>query len=131
MTHTSPTRLSSALPRRPGFYGYFEDITRRVAAERRYVALEEKLSDVIRSTSDWVWETDSGLRLTEVSARIAAITGAPPDAHLGKPVLSLGEPPNPVPGVPNLHRTMAERRPFRNRLFTMRDETGQIGRAHV
>src|SRR3546814_9838509 len=71
MTHTSPTRLSSALPRRPGFYGYFEDITRRVAAERRYVALEEKLSDVIRSTSDWVWETDSGLRLTEVSARIA------------------------------------------------------------
>lgn len=121
----------SADPQAPGFFGYFEDITRRIAAEHRYAALDDKLSDVIRSTSDWVWETDPDLRLTEVSARIAAITGAPPDAHLGKHVLSLGEPPKPAPGVPDLHQTMTERRPFRNRLFTMRDETGQKRRIHL
>jgi len=62
----------------PVIYGYFEDISRWIASEQRLAALDDKLSDVIRSTSDWVWETDTDMRLTEVSARIAAITGAPP-----------------------------------------------------
>lgn len=112
-------------------YGYFEDITRPVVAENRLAALDEKLTDVIRSTSDWVWETDTDLRLTEVSARIAAITGAPPEAHLGRAVLALGALPDPVPGIPDLNRLMADRRPFRNRLFLMRDETGQTRRIHL
>ncbi len=112
-------------------YGYFEDITTHVAAERRLTALDEKLTDIIRSTSDWVWETDTELQLTQVSARIAAITGAPPEAHLGKPMLSLGALPNPVPGVPDLNQLMRERRPFRNRLFLMEDETGQPHRIHL
>lgn len=111
--------------------GYFEDITRWISSERRLSALDEKLTDVIRSTSDWVWETDTDMRLTEVSARIAAITGAPPEAHLGKHVLSLGSLPDPVPGVPDLNRLMQDRRPFRNRLFIMRDETGQSRRIHL
>ncbi len=112
-------------------YGYFEDITQRISAERRLTALDDKLTDIIRSTSDWVWETGTDLRLTEVSARIAAITGAPPEAHLGKPMLSLGALPDPMPGVPDLNRLMADRRPFRNRLFLMRDETGQTRRIHL
>ncbi len=115
----------------PVVYGYFEDITQRIAAERRLTALDDKLTDVIRSTSDWVWETDTEMRLTEVSARIAAITGAPPDAHLGKAMLSLGTLPDPMPGIPDLNRLMADRRPFRNRLFLMRDETGQARRIHL
>lgn len=112
-------------------YGYFEDITRWIASEQRLSALDDKLTDVIRSTSDWVWETDTDMRLTEVSARIAAITGAPPEAHLGKHVLSLGSLPDPVPGVPDLKLLMQDRRPFRNRLFIMRDETGQSRRIHL
>lgn len=112
-------------------YGYFEDITRWIASEQRLSALDDKLTDVIRSTSDWVWETDSDIRLTEVSARIAAITGAPPEAHLGKHVLSLGNLPDPVPGVPDLRLLMEDRRPFRNRLFIMRDDTGQSRRIHL
>lgn len=115
----------------PVIYGYFEDITQRISAERRLTALDDKLTDIIRSTSDWVWETDTNLHLTEVSARIAAITGAPPDAHLGKAMLSLGTLPDPMPGVPDLYRLMADRRPFRNRLFLMRDETGAARRIHL
>ena len=38
----------------PVVYGYFEDITQRISAERRLTALDDKLTDVIRSTSDWV-----------------------------------------------------------------------------
>ncbi|MEP4377850.1 MAG: PAS domain-containing sensor histidine kinase [Alphaproteobacteria bacterium] len=112
-------------------HGYFEDITRWITSEQRLVALDDKLTDVIRSTSDWVWETDTDLRLTEVSARIAAITGAPPEAHLGKHVLALGSLPDPVPGVPDLKLLMQDRRPFRNRLFIMRDETNQSRRIHL
>ncbi|MGB0625204.1 MAG: PAS domain-containing sensor histidine kinase [Alphaproteobacteria bacterium] len=115
----------------PVIYGYFEDISRWIASEQRLAALDDKLSDVIRSTSDWVWETDTDMRLTEVSARIAAITGAPPEAHLGKHVLSLGNLPEPVAGVQNLQLLMGDRRPFRNRLFIMRDETGQSRRIHL
>ena len=112
-------------------YGYFEDVTRWITSEQRLSALDDKLTDVIRSTSDWVWETDTDLRLTEISARIAAITGAPPEAHLGKNVLSLGSLPDPVPGVPDIILLMRDRRPFRNRLFIMRDETGQSRRIHL
>ena len=112
-------------------YGYFEDITRWITSEQRLAALDDKLTDVIRSTSDWVWETDTNMRLTEVSARMAAITGAPPEAHLGKHVLSLGSLPDPVAGVPDLKLLMEDRRPFRNRLFIMRDETGQSRRIHL
>jgi len=112
-------------------YGYFEDITRWISSEQRLTALDDKLTDIIRSTSDWVWETDTDMRLTEVSARIAAITGAPPEAHLGKNVLALGSLPDPVTGVPDLKRLMQDRRPFRNRLFIMRDETGQSRRIHL
>ncbi|MDA0785625.1 MAG: PAS domain-containing sensor histidine kinase [Proteobacteria bacterium] len=112
-------------------YGYFEDITRWITSEQRLAALDDKLTDVIRSTSDWVWETDTDMRLTEVSARIAAITGAPPEAHLGKYVLSLGSLPDPMPGIPDLKLLMQDRRPFRNRLFIMRDETNGYRRIHL
>lgn len=66
-----------------------------------------------------------------MSARIAAITGAPPEAHLGKHVLSLGSLPDPVPGIPDLKLLMQDRRPFRNRLFIMRDDTNRYRRIHL
>jgi len=46
-------------------------------------------------------------------------------------MLSLGTLPEPMPGVPNLNQLTADRRPFRNRLFLMRDETGQARRIHL
>jgi PAS domain S-box-containing protein len=113
------------------FVGHYEDITRRTLAERQLAKTDEKLSDIIRSTSDWVWETDPGLRLTEVSARIAAITGTPPEILIGKPLLSLGRLPEAPQGMPAIDELMSARRTFRNRLFLMFDETGQQRRIHL
>jgi signal transduction histidine kinase len=113
------------------FVGHFEDITRRTLAEKQLSKTSEKLNYIIRSTSDWVWETDTGLRLTEVSARIAAITGTPPDTLLGKPLLTLGRLPETAHGMPTVDELMRSRRAFRNRLFLMFDETSQERRIHL
>ncbi len=113
------------------FYGYFEDVTRNLSLEKKLAETVEKLNDTIRSSSDWVWETDADLRLTEVSPRIAAITGVPPHMHLGKHVLSLGELPETSADTPDLENLFAGHRSFRNRLFIMRDEGGQPRRIHL
>ena len=113
------------------YYGYFEDVTRNTSLEKKLAETVEKLNDTIRASSDWVWETDAELRLTEVSPRIAAITGVPPHMHLGKHVLSLGELPATSSGAPNLESLFASHRSFRNRLFNMRDETGAPRRIHL
>ena len=113
------------------FYGYFEDVTRNTTLEKKLAETVEKLNDTIRASSDWVWETDAELRLTEVSPRIAAITGVPPHMHLGKHVLSLGELPEVSSSVPDLESLFANHRSFRNRLFIMRDEAGQPRRIHL
>ncbi len=113
------------------FYGYFEDVTRNTTLEKKLAETVEKLNDTIRATSDWVWETDADLQLTEVSPRIAAITGVPPHMHLGKHVLSLGELPEASAGTPDLESLFASHRSFRNRLFIMRDEVGQPRRIHL
>jgi len=113
------------------FYGYFEDVTRNTTLEKKLAETVEKLNDTIRASSDWVWETDADLRLTEVSPRIAAITGVPPHMHLGKHVLSLGELPEVSPDTPDLESLFAGHRSFRNRLFIMRDEDGQPRRIHL
>ena len=113
------------------FYGYFEDVTRNTTLEKKLAETVEKLNDTIRASSDWVWETDADLRLTEVSPRIAAITGVPPHMHLGKHVLSLGELPEAAADTPDLESLLAGHRSFRNRLFIMRDESGQPRRIHL
>ena len=113
------------------FYGYFEDVTRNTTLEKKLAETVEKLNDTIRASSDWVWETDAELRLTEVSPRIAAITGVPPHMHLGKHVLSLGELPEVSSSAPDLESLFANHRSFRNRLFIMRDEAGQPRRIHL
>ncbi len=113
------------------FYGYFEDVTRNTSLEKKLAETVEKLNDTIRASSDWVWETDADLRLTEVSPRIAAITGVPPHLHLGKHVLSLGELPEAASDTPDLESLFAGHRSFRNRLFIMRDEAGQPRRIHL
>jgi len=114
-----------------GFVGQFEDVTRSARLEERLSRTTEKLHDFIRSTSDWAWEPDAELCLSEVSPRIAAILAAPPQVLLGKPLLDLGELPEPHPGLVALPDLIARHRPFRNRLLIMRDDTGNPRRIHL
>lgn len=115
----------------PLYFGWFEDITRESALEARLAAVEGKLNHVISATSDWFWETDAALNLSEISPRVAALTGEPPEALLGRPLLALGEVPPPPSGVPTIAQELSQRRPFRNRLLKMQDDAGQARRIHL
>jgi PAS domain S-box-containing protein len=51
--------------------------------------MQERLNDVIRLASDWVWETDPNLNMTFLSDRVAKIMGYYPVELLGKPFQGL------------------------------------------
>ena len=52
-------------------------------------ASEARFRDVAEAASDWIWETDSQLRLTYLSSRFEQITGHPPSAWLDRPLADL------------------------------------------
>ena len=49
-------------------------------------ASERRFRDVVEATTDWIWETDSQLRLTWISERFPVITGHRIDDWLGRPI---------------------------------------------
>ncbi|MBD8731223.1 putative bifunctional diguanylate cyclase/phosphodiesterase [Pseudomonas sp. CFBP 13710] len=47
---------------------------------------EERLYDLTRASSDWIWETDEFLRVSYLSSEFTASTGLAGDAWLGQPI---------------------------------------------
>ena len=54
-----------------GYAGIYTDVTLEAEAVIEAARTEARFQDIIRSASDWVWETDVDLRLTYVSSRIS------------------------------------------------------------
>ena len=50
---------------------------------------KERFKAVAEAASDWIWETDSQLKLTYLSGRFAELTGYPLDDWLGRPFTHL------------------------------------------
>jgi PAS domain S-box-containing protein len=50
---------------------------------------EERFRDVVMSSSDWIWETDTGGSYTYLSGQIEALTGYTPEQLLGSDPLEL------------------------------------------
>ncbi|WP_242138839.1 HAMP domain-containing sensor histidine kinase [Sphingomonas sp. TREG-RG-20F-R18-01] len=81
-------------------------------------------ADFLRSAADWLWETDSALSLTFLSANAAATGDLPSGALLGQPLtrlFALAE--DDVGAFPILHGLALQRR-FDDQPATVRD-TGQ------
>src|SRR3546814_16301283 len=49
----------------------------------------ERLDDITRLVSDWIWETDTQLNLTSVSHRVIEVIGFHPRELIGRNLLSL------------------------------------------
>ena len=107
-----------------GYGGVYADVTLEAEAVMQSARTETRFQDVIRSASDWVWETDDNLNLTYVSNRIAEALEAPPSAVVGRHLFSLGEFED-APARPNLAAALM---PFRGRIFLMPDKHGQVRR---
>ena len=114
-----------------GFSGTWTDITAATEAARRASRTEAWLLDVIRSSSDWMWSTDTRLNLTFASPRITETTGRPPQMLVGNYLLTLGQfEPQGDSGVDAM-ALIARHAPFRNALFLMTHGKGEVRRVHL
>jgi len=103
--------------------GIYYDITGQVTATERLRATQESFNDVLRSASDWVWETDEDGRLTFISDRITEILGQPSTLIIGRQLATLGH--NRDGG---LAKALEARAPFRNLVLDIVDREGRVRR---
>ena len=116
-----------------GFGGIYTDVTREAQALVASSETEARLRDVIRSASDWVWETDANLNLTYVSDRITEALEVLPHNLLGRNILVLGdfEKPSGSNVMPMRDRLLRDLLPFRAQTFLMKDARGDTRRIHL
>ncbi|MGM0560160.1 MAG: ATP-binding protein [Pseudomonadota bacterium] len=89
---------------------------------------EGRSEDFLRASAEWLWETDSDLRLTYVSAPVARGLGRLAHKLVGEHLLSLfaeTEQKADEQSRDRLHRAVEARRPFRNLLFHIASPDGE------
>lgn len=114
-----------------GFAGTYTDISRQNQAILRAGEVETWLQDVIRSASDWVWETDANFNLRFVSPRISEALGIPPQVLKGKHLFDLGRFESDPKMGRDVRELMDRHAPFRHYLFLMPDDHGKERRIHL
>ncbi len=67
-----------------GYHGVGTDITERQAAEEKLQESEQRFRDIATFASDYIWEMDSRLRFTFVSAGCMRVIGLSPSELIGK-----------------------------------------------
>lgn len=108
----------------------FQDMRELLAARHKLSVAQERLDDITRLASDWIWETDAKLAISFVSPRVAEVLGFQPIELLGRSFLDLGSfsgtgPDGPSPLDPR------RRTPFRDLPFTMTHRDGSKRLFHV
>ena len=86
---------------------------------------ELRFRDVADASSDWIWETDAGLRLSFLSERFATVTGISSKLVLGQPLDELLHSAESTERWERHQQDLAERRPFRNLLCLCEDDRGR------
>ena len=89
----------------------------------KLAATVERLEDITRLVSDWVWETDRDLALTYLSPRVHEVLGYHQLQLAGRPLASLlAEPSAAIEAL----AVASERRPFRDQAVKIADSGGEI-----
>lgn len=107
--------------------GVIRDMSVQVETERQLRESEGRFRDLVGSASDWFWETDADNRLTFVSERIAAVLGVKASAIVGASFFDLGL-ADDAAAAEDHRRELAERRPFRDRVFHVGPPEGHDSR---
>jgi PAS domain S-box-containing protein len=85
--------------------------------------MQERLNDVIRLASDWIWETDANLNFSFLSDRISKVMGYYPVELLGKPLQSLADNRRSANTLLKRFDTLT---PFRDHVYEATNKDGQI-----
>lgn len=78
-----------------------------------------RYEDFLRSTVDWLWETDAALSLTYVSSSVALKLGLPARELIGRPLSALGQFAGSGREKAQARAAIEARRPFRGVLFVV------------
>ncbi|MGF1624067.1 MAG: PAS domain-containing protein [Alphaproteobacteria bacterium] len=87
----------------------------------------QRLADVLRLSSEWLYETDAALVLTYISDRVFDDIGALPAELIGQPLPEIGV-FDSGPACFAEQRDPARRRPFVDRMADVRHANGQVRR---
>jgi PAS domain S-box-containing protein len=69
--------------------GSFNEVSDLAATRHQLHVAQERLDDITRLASDWVWETDTTLALTFVSSRVCEVLGFQPVELIGRSFLDV------------------------------------------
>ena len=111
-----------------GYAGIYTDVTLEAEAVIGAARTEARFQDVIRSASDWVWETDVDLNLTYVSSRISETLEVPPGSLIGRNIFALGVFENSSDGLRGKPDLAEARTAFRGRIFLIADNQNRVRR---
>ena len=84
--------------------------------------LRERLNDVTRMVSDWVWETDENLNLTYVSDRVFEVMEFHPYEIIGKKISDLIKPLK----MQDEELSIIQRKPFREVMMSAETKSGKM-----
>ena len=111
-----------------GYAEIYTDVTLETEAVIEAARTESRFQDIIRSTSDWVWETDVELNLTYESTRISETLETPPGSLIGRNIFSLGVFEDSSDGLRGTPDLMEARSPFRGRIFLIAYNRSRVRR---
>lgn len=94
--------------------GTFTEITREADAIARAAQERQRFVDVMRATSDWIWEIDADGNFTFVSDRITEALGLPAFMMKGRSLFSIGDFPEDGTRPAGLVAAIEARSPFRD-----------------
>ena len=83
----------------------------------------ERMDDIMRLVSDWIWEADAGLGLISMSGRVTEMLGYHPRELIGRKLLSLAGDDANKDAIEQLFRRHA---PFRNEPIDMAAKSGEV-----
>ncbi|WP_374764646.1 PAS domain-containing sensor histidine kinase [Yunchengibacter salinarum] len=111
--------------------GTYEDVTSHIRAVEDARKLQARHQDFARATSDWFFEVDAELKITSLSERFTALVGQPAPLFIGTHLMDLGLPGKNLSGRSDMDAAISRRKPFRDQLVHIRDDSGDRQRFHL
>ena len=106
--------------------GITQDITAMRAMAQQLAASEAKFRDLTLLSSDWVWETDAGQRLSFVSDSVVCALGAWARDHVGKRFWETDLIGLPLANWESLKADLESERVFENFQYSLLDPYGHL-----
>ncbi len=87
----SYAKLTYGPRQKPALAGIVQVVPDESDVARRLLATQERLEDIIRLVSDWVWEANADAIFTAASDRVQRATGYHPRELIGTSIMSLAD----------------------------------------